>query len=1109
MLIPKKYPVQAPPWLHLMPTREEAATMFGAALRRVASRLLERLTPQIAWNADGLSLHFGQNEFRYSAADGRLTSRCSCGGSHCLHEFLAYAVLRKLSERHRWPYPTAADGGAFFRPCPPTPALQTAPPAPPAAPARVRTDAAAATWDSRAYGGPLSSLHEGNGKCRVVAEVDFHNRPGWVFLRCYRQRTAPCRQSRDLLLNVTLYKTARFFMERGNSAGAAAQSTWCPDEDAGLLLALYPFIDISNQKQLGDTKLELSDRQLLQLRRDFAQIPGRFINRDSQRPLPPPGQYAAARLFFTLSGQGAPAGKFRLRAMMELPGKRICEVCDMLRQPDDAPDAQVTRYELFATRFPVSREMLVKHFSRPVTTIRKELAASLLPQLFNGHLELLQPGGGVRIRKLDADDTMIRVSARLLDRSAFSVRLHLDNVVLPFPVSPAGNTAQSLSLSRDGYMELLQSAVPPIAMKLGALLQESVEKCPGGTVTPDGAHFPASTDGARHLREFWQQLPSTLKRSISPEVSDLLNPQPVKYELSLGDSGIVVEPHLLWQAGNAAVLTHSQVKEALRNNGILLHQGHWLYISPEEVTAATRRLTACGAIGENGETSPMLRRTAHLRLAQCRLPAQNCAPPLRMLLAEELPPLPPLSPALRPVLRDYQREGFLFLADRILCGAGALLADDMGLGKTLQVLALLQSFAENDPAHPLRAIVVCPAAVTGVWMAECARFSPHLRAAAYLGTSPVRAALRKDWKGGLLVTHYGLVRSDMTALSEMEFDFAVLDEAQYIKNPHALTTIAVKRLQTRHRIALTGTPLENRLLDLWSIMDFLNPGLLGEADDFQQWSSSRDGNLRVQKRIAPLMLRRTKDRVAAQLPPRTVNTVRIAMTPSQREAYDREVVRSRQRISIGGTMEILAALMRLRQLCCDMQLGAGSENEDAADMETNAGSAKMDYLMEQCAQLTATGHSVLVFSQFVGMLKRIRTKLDAAGIASSMITGETPIAERSRITEAFNDAASPPEVMLLSLKAAGTGLTLTKADYVFLFDPWWNPAVENQAIDRTHRIGQTRPVFAYRLVAQDSVEERVLQMLAEKQQLFDDVIDGAAAQSIAGRLDRNTLLSLL
>ncbi len=555
------------------------------------------------------------------------------------------------------------------------------------------------------------------------------------------------------------------------------------------------------------------------------------------------------------------------------------------------------------------------------------------------------------------------------------------------------------------------------------------------------------------------------------------------------------------------------LNDAIANHESVLQdcKGRWLAIDPERAEAQRQLLIDEGILDEDGGGSALMRRTAREAIQKlAKSKAFDIAPNddqtrlfQQQLLTEPVPELPKLPEHLETLLRSYQKQGVSFLADRALCRANPILADDMGLGKTLQVLAMLALWkaAGLSQKHPFSVLIICPATVIGVWCAQAREFCPELDVIPLTGNAAKRQKTFDEHPDGILVTHYGLVRTDSLMLKQREYEFIVLDEAQNIKNPQAQATLAVKMLDSRHRIALTGTPIENRLQDLWSIMDFLNPGFLGDLSFFNSKYASGGGNVEaLVAKMAPLMLRREKRSVAAELPPRTVTVLPVEMTEGQRELYDRELVMTRNAVSEEGAFEILAALTRLRQLCCDPELRLKEQH--------NYGSGKLDLLLDKAADLLESGHSILVFSQFAQMLEIIRREMAARQMPTRLITGETPVEERARLVDQFNDDPQD-SVMLLSLKAAGTGLTLTRADYVFLYDPWWNPAAENQAIDRTHRIGQTRPVFAYRLVAEDSIEGRVLELMRRKQELFDAVVGGATEQSIVERLDRNDLLKLL
>lgn len=442
-------------------------------------------------------------------------------------------------------------------------------------------------------------------------------------------------------------------------------------------------------------------------------------------------------------------------------------------------------------------------------------------------------------------------------------------------------------------------------------------------------------------------------------------------------------------------------------------------------------------------------------------------------------------------LRDYQREGVRWLAFLREAGLGALLADDMGLGKTLQTLAAVRG----------RTLVVAPTSVIHNWADEAARFRPALRTSVYHG--PGRAL---DPEADLTVTTYALLRLDAERLGEVEWDLVVLDEAQAIKNPDSQVARAAYALRAGFRVALTGTPVENRLEELWSQLHFTNPGLLGGRSDFQDRyarpiAAGEPGAApRLRERIRPFLLRRLKREVARELPPRTDVVLRCSLGEGERAVYDavraatREEVVARLEGGGGGVMAALEALLRLRQAACHPALVPGQHAER---------SAKVDLLLETLDEALAEGHKALVFSQWTSLLDLVEPHLETAGIPFTRLDGGT--ADRAGVVRTFQAEDGPP-VMLVSLKAGGSGLNLTAADHVFLLDPWWNPAVEDQAADRAHRIGQDRPVLVHRLVAEDTVDERILELQAVKRSLADAALGEADA---AAGLTRDDLLALL
>jgi superfamily II DNA or RNA helicase len=473
-------------------------------------------------------------------------------------------------------------------------------------------------------------------------------------------------------------------------------------------------------------------------------------------------------------------------------------------------------------------------------------------------------------------------------------------------------------------------------------------------------------------------------------------------------------------------------------------------------------------------------------------------------------PTPALPAGLRATLRPYQEEGFQFLAHLSALGFGGVLADDMGLGKTVQALAWMLHLAElrvrdsgQAEARPFRALIVCPKSVMHGWLTETQRFTPALTAGLFtpaLADSPPSALTTQ-----LLVANYAQLRIQPEWFRSLEWDAIVLDEAQFIKNPSSQTAAIARTLRTPHRLALTGTPIENRLLDLWSLFAFAQPGLLGAQSSFRRHYPAEDpeATARLRRRVHHFLLRRTKAQVAPELPPRTEDEIVVDLEGAQRRLYEAELKRARAQLLGVETdraldavrFNVLASLLRLRQICCHPAL--------VSDAHADLPSAKLDALLERLEELRDEGQQVLVFSQFVSLLELIRTRLAAAGIAHLMLTGRTE--NRAELVDTFQTDRSQT-VFLLSLKAAGFGLNLTAASYVILCDPWWNPAVEAQAIDRTHRIGQTQPVVAYRLVAADTVEQKILAMQREKAALAAAVVQ---EESLASVLDLDSLRRIL
>jgi len=438
-------------------------------------------------------------------------------------------------------------------------------------------------------------------------------------------------------------------------------------------------------------------------------------------------------------------------------------------------------------------------------------------------------------------------------------------------------------------------------------------------------------------------------------------------------------------------------------------------------------------------------------------------------------------------LRGYQRDGLGWLQFLQAFRLGGCLADDMGLGKTVQLLAMLLQ-RKQQRKQQLPSLVVVPKSLLFNWKQEATRFTPELRAMEYTGLE--RSALREQFpEQDLVLTTYGTLRRDIFELKDMAFDYVVLDEAQTIKNSGSQVAKASRLLKANHRLAMSGTPIENHLGDLWSIFEFLNPGMLGRSSIFKSYAAdieTPESRKLLSQAMRPFILRRTKKQVASELPEKFEQTILCNMGKEQKRLYAE--LRDHYRLTLLGLVEkqglakskmhVLEALLRLRQAACHPALLDRGAVDDP--------SAKLDVLIPQLEQLLEEGHKALIFSQFTSMLSIVRKQLDDRKMTYEYLDGQTR--NRKENVERFQNDPDC-KLFLISLKAGGLGLNLTAADYVFILDPWWNPAAEAQAIDRAHRVGQTKQVFAYRLICRDTVEEKIAQLQSKKRVLAEAILE--------------------
>jgi SNF2 family DNA or RNA helicase len=461
---------------------------------------------------------------------------------------------------------------------------------------------------------------------------------------------------------------------------------------------------------------------------------------------------------------------------------------------------------------------------------------------------------------------------------------------------------------------------------------------------------------------------------------------------------------------------------------------------------------------------------------------------------------PRLPRGFRAKLRDYQKDGYAWMWRLAEVGLGACLADDMGLGKTVQALALLQQRASKGPA-----LVVCPTSVVHNWVAETSRFAPSL-CASVLGSASDRGALLEACgRNDVIVCSYGVLASEAEALAEVEFSTAVFDEAHALKNHDTKRAQAAQSIRAEFRLGLTGTPVENRVEELWGVFRVLVPGLLGSKSHFDECfakpiaNGEREHAATLRAIVRHFILRRTKSQVLDELPPRTEITVLVDPHPNEQAYYEALRQRAVEKLAGGDPRKkrfrVLAEITRLRQAAVDPRL---------LDEHAAPAGAKLDAALEHVLALREEGHRALVFTQFLGSMALLRQRFDAAGVEYLELDGSTPAAERARRVEAFQRGEG--DVFMLSLRAGGVGMNLTGADYVLHVDPWWNPAVEDQATDRAHRIGQTRPVTVYRLVTRGTIEEKILALHERKRDLADDLLSGLERSDV---LELDELIGLL
>ncbi len=1124
------YPDHPPSWLDRWPDKVAIDRMFPLRLRVTANRIGSReAIRRLHWSDNTLELDIGSQTpvWRWRDKQWRLSCTCGYPGGACVHNYLADFFLRTVCHCEGWPLPGAASETAS-RPGSAEGLVQAAP-AEPARPPQ-RKPASPPRQDSPTLFSNVSNQPapaRSPSDPRLEIEVDFHVHPGRVALRFYQTQNEKRRLLRlQELYNLSLQARSYAYHSQWSQQDTAFlewfREQYKPRPRYQYSYYAYPYRPPVREIREDDfPELELAIKQNLRLLKMFESrfkkwqkhwrdTPGRFIERESQQPLHP--EATQCRLHFEIFPED---DMVRIAAIVSLVGGGRYQYHEIFKLLSEGRRQVIVDGRMLDFKPPVAWRILNEFFSRKAPGIPRQHVLQYLPTIIENRFDLLH--GDLIERRIESSHSpRLQVSAEggdlLLQASIGQAAIHPEGVPADkLRESPGGQLRIAIYQSQD---------LPKVQEMMAGLSLVRTEKT--------GAYrLPGKPESAARFLALWQNLPATVEKEYSNELAPLLDPGiALRPCLKLKRGPVYIDLHLTWKLGSLPVQDSDLRRAASAEPPVVrAASGHWLTIDPQAFTE-TRRILGAAGFGQQERLRLFWPDARYLLLDLEKRGLEYEVPSENQAVWEELVNCPepeqlPLPKPLQPVMRKYQKQGFAFLADRLRYRIGAILADDMGLGKTLQVLALIQALrqeldGQSDPSQrppqtaggasdrKALALVVCPASVSSVWQEECAKFCPDLKCAIYAGSPEQRRLLLKERGWDLLIANYALVRNDIDVIAQTRFELAVLDEAQQIKNPEALVSQAVKRLQTEQRLALTGTPLENRLLDLWSIMDFLNPDFLDSQNNFIKTYESTDRAAELGRFVAPIMLRRTKSMVAAELPPRISEVIRIEMGEQQRQFYDRLLAASREKAGKSNTaIEILALLTRLRQACCDPRLiqEPSHRTEDSAKLET---------LLGMVEELLAEDHSILIFSQFVGMLNLIEEALRQRDLNYAKITGQTPVQKRGEIVREFNQNEKPG-VFLLSLKAAGTGLTLTRADYVFIYDPWWNPAVENQAIDRTHRIGQTKTVVAYRLVTAATVEENVMRLQKEKAELFDAVVGDSqsADYSPMAKLSTDQLRQLL
>ncbi len=1081
------YPEDPPVWLDKWLTEAEISSRFSDSIPSMAFKAFTR-SNNLALSFTPRCLHatIDNQHARWRLDDVRgWECECSCHSPvPCVHAYMATIMFQKACKDEGWQLPTSAKKNVGT--------IATATFKPPSVANSANVETAPKTPE-RPAARQLSFFSEGNVKpsANAVATKTVHCCELECRVDCISSNSSIVVMFRTMENGVATDRRLSWIRECAYELEKDLNSLYeWSESDSAFLTWILSYMRKVSLLQLNGYKwfVPFGDFGIWMQR--YSEMTGRMIDDRIGLPLGKIMPFYPQTFFLRLLP--VPAG-VRIEFFFKNSDGSTIKYHEMRNMEQEDGSKFILSFFKGIFKWPVDRMHFMKFSNGPVT-MNAQNVCDFLKETLDGHFELIEEGRLVVRERSERTPISVEVSSdgwtfRVVCRDSLS------------------NQAPSSLCLRGGIFHVvvydkLQESIGDLRQKVDKLhtLAEEFRSHTRGYYRDGVYSCRALPENASALQSFWTKLPSGVKKVIGNGMEGLLGKTgTLKLDISLKEHGSFVSAFARCSCGGESIEMDELLSAARHNTSIIkTSRGSWFMLNADDMAKAVQDLNEFGLL--NGDCIMFPDEAAKMvkSFGKSITVADNSVALAQRLKNTHFPDAISLPSHFGNILRSYQKYGFSFLAERTRYGVGTILADDMGLGKTIQVLALLEAYNMCSTTK-FRALVVAPATVVDVWLNQAKQFCRALRVVAMRGSHSQRIDVLNSDDYDLMVTHYGLVRADVNELSQFEFDFVILDEAQAIKNPDAQISTAVRALKTKCRLALTGTPLENRLRDLWSIMDFVNPGFWGTWNDFEIRYDNTGGFSRMRQQLRMLMLRRKKEAVDLELPAKTVEVVSIDMDEAVRRRYNAELLKARGMANLGDRISILAALTRLRMFCCAPELIEGAEGLE---------SFKLEYMMESIADLLENGHSILVFSQFTSMLEIVERRLEQASIRHFKITGDTPVVRRGGIVKEFNESEKP-SVFLLSLKAAGTGLTLTKADYVFMYDPWWNPAAENQAIDRTHRIGQDKPVFAYRLMVKGTVEEKVMQIVESKRKLFNEVIDEAGSSGGDSRLTIDELKSLL